>query len=124
MAIKCPHCRHPVSWFRRLFLALVIYEWDCDNCNSRLRFDGNRRYLIGWVVVLVSVSAIIWFVNGGTNLSLGFLATLVTLVYVSTVFFERVVVIDGRGVRCPKCGYDLRGQAEPRCPECNTSFDS
>jgi hypothetical protein len=24
---------------------------------------------------------------------------------------------------CVKCGYDLRGQTEPRCPECNTPFD-
>ncbi len=24
---------------------------------------------------------------------------------------------------CIPCGYDLRGQTEPRCPECGTSFD-
>lgn len=24
---------------------------------------------------------------------------------------------------CLRCGYDLRGQAEPRCPECGTPFD-
>ena len=24
---------------------------------------------------------------------------------------------------CLKCGYDLRGQTEPRCPECGTPFD-
>ncbi len=24
---------------------------------------------------------------------------------------------------CVKCGYNLRGLTEPRCPECNTSFD-
>jgi hypothetical protein len=23
---------------------------------------------------------------------------------------------------CMKCGYDLRGQIEPRCPECGTPF--
>ena len=29
-----------------------------------------------------------------------------------------------RGVPiCLKCGYDLRGQDRPRCPECGTSFD-
>lgn len=29
-----------------------------------------------------------------------------------------------RGVPiCVKCGYDLRGQTEPRCPECGESFD-
>lgn len=25
--------------------------------------------------------------------------------------------------QCVHCGYDLRGQAEPRCPECGKSFD-
>ena len=25
---------------------------------------------------------------------------------------------------CLKCGYDLRGQTEPRCSECGTSFDA
>lgn len=25
---------------------------------------------------------------------------------------------------CIECGYDLRGQTEPRCPECGTRFDS
>ncbi len=24
---------------------------------------------------------------------------------------------------CVRCGYDLRGQVEPRCPECGTAFD-
>ncbi len=24
---------------------------------------------------------------------------------------------------CIPCGYDLRGQTEPRCPECGTAFD-
>ncbi len=24
---------------------------------------------------------------------------------------------------CMKCGYDLRGQTQPRCPECGTPFD-
>jgi hypothetical protein len=29
-----------------------------------------------------------------------------------------------RGVAiCVPCGYDLRGQAEPRCPECGVAFD-
>ena len=26
-------------------------------------------------------------------------------------------------VPCPRCGYDLRGQRECRCPECGQSFD-
>ena len=26
-------------------------------------------------------------------------------------------------VQCPMCGYDLRGQVDPRCPECGYRFD-
>lgn len=33
--------------------------------------------------------------------------------------------LNKRGIPiCMKCGYDLRGQVEPRCPECGTDFDS
>ncbi len=32
--------------------------------------------------------------------------------------------LHGRGVPiCVGCGYDLRGQREPRCPECGRGFD-
>lgn len=27
------------------------------------------------------------------------------------------------GLRCPQCGYNLTGLAEPRCPECGAAFD-
>jgi hypothetical protein len=30
---------------------------------------------------------------------------------------------DAAGLTCPLCGYDLRGLAEPRCPECGCRFD-
>ena len=36
--------------------------------------------------------------------------------------FLRRQLLD-RGIAiCLKCGYDLRGQTEPRCPECGTPF--
>src|SRR4051812_10360519 len=28
----------------------------------------------------------------------------------------------GEGLRCPLCGYDLRGLTEARCPECGYGF--
>ena len=32
--------------------------------------------------------------------------------------------LNERGIRvCMKCGYDLCGLPEPRCPECGTAFD-
>jgi hypothetical protein len=27
-------------------------------------------------------------------------------------------------IACKQCGYDLRGQSEPRCPECGTTFNA
>jgi hypothetical protein len=35
---------------------------------------------------------------------------------------RRQLLEAGRPV-CIECGYDLRGQIEPRCPECGTAFD-
>lgn len=37
--------------------------------------------------------------------------------------FERVVLLERRAFTCRKCGYDLRGLPENRCPECATEFD-
>ena len=38
--------------------------------------------------------------------------------------FLRQQLVD-RGIPvCLKCGYDLRGQIDPRCPECGTPFDA
>jgi tRNA(Ile2) C34 agmatinyltransferase TiaS len=28
-----------------------------------------------------------------------------------------------RNVKCPLCGYNLRGLVEPRCPECGYQFE-
>ncbi len=36
---------------------------------------------------------------------------------------RQALVERGVGI-CIPCGYDLRGQTEPRCPECGASFDS
>ncbi len=33
---------------------------------------------------------------------------------------RRILQAEGR---CIRCRYDLRGQTEPRCPECGTPFD-
>ncbi len=38
-------------------------------------------------------------------------------------FLRERLVASGIPV-CLKCGYDLRGQTEPRCSECGTSFDA
>ncbi|MCZ6817039.1 MAG: hypothetical protein O7F76_10160 [Planctomycetota bacterium] len=42
---------------------------------------------------------------------------------INSFAFERIVIIERRGFGCRRCGYDLQGQTEPRCPECGTQFD-
>jgi len=38
-------------------------------------------------------------------------------------FLRQQLIASGIPI-CLKCGYDLRGQTEARCPECGTSFDA
>ncbi len=39
-------------------------------------------------------------------------------------FIEHCIRLTGGGrPKCRQCGYDLRGQQTPRCPECGTPFD-
>jgi hypothetical protein len=73
-----------------------------------------------------------WF--GVTFLQLGLLipALFVPLAFIADYYVKRNRI--RRYVRrklaeigvpvCRNCGYDLRGQVEPRCPECGTPFDS
>lgn len=57
---------------------------------------------------------------------------LVAVVVVGPVFLSRENIrhrlrrdLVNRGIAvCMACGYDLRGQREPRCPECGTPFDA
>jgi hypothetical protein len=34
--------------------------------------------------------------------------------------FDRIIAREPRGTYCTRCGYDLTGLTEPRCPECGT----
>ena len=36
---------------------------------------------------------------------------------------RRFITLDKPTGHCQKCGYNLRGLPEPRCPECSTPFD-
>ncbi|HRX85008.1 MAG TPA: hypothetical protein P5572_08320, partial [Phycisphaerae bacterium] len=39
------------------------------------------------------------------------------------LLFDRADLVDRTGMRCHRCGYDLRGQSETRCSECGAAFD-
>ena len=94
---------------------------------------GLAAYTIG-VGVLVSMTLISirpWFtVSAGMFVSLVVIFTGGSGMVVLTWFwrhrcqrFLRQQLIASGIPICLKCGYDLRGQIEPRCPECGTLFD-
>jgi len=71
---------------------------------------------------LHSVSNVVVFVCNGLN------GVVISIVLIH-VFRKRIqrslrsqLVARGTPI-CVECGYDLRGQLDPRCPECGTPFD-
>jgi len=119
---ECPNCRSAIPRYR-LFITTAWGRFPCRNCGSLLGVNLRRRFLgvglcmflgFAWVMVLrgaavaVSVVPPVVFFLG-------------ILVYV--FFFDRAVVHERTGFRCRRCGYDLQGQADSRCPECGTTFD-
>lgn len=120
MVSECPVCRHPINAF--LFL-LKLSSWSCRGCGSRLRMNKSRRYLalvpFGGIVV---VAATFLSRAGWTDFAVIPVAVVVWLP--CFLFFDRAIVLERRGFWCQDCGYDLRGQVDPHCPECGRDFDS
>ncbi len=137
------------AWARRRFPELDSFETDAQRteawfaATSALKF--NWRY---WVMLLVLLSA---FAVGTVmcvqsvlpRLDIGnpFLKTALPALIVSffsivlslaaVLIFRRSVALSIRrrlldaGIPvCLACGYDLRGQHQPRCPECGRPFDA
>lgn len=62
-------------------------------------------------------------VNGGASVAVVFL-TLKYILYRPYVRYLRWYLQNNGVAICLQCGYDLRGQTEPRCPECGLAFDA
>jgi len=89
--------------FLIFFLITSAYIWGVQDQLVELH-PVVRRIALSLVVILASGTAI-WFVRPLVRRSLR----------------EQLVA---KGVPiCVRCGYDLRGQIEPRCPECGSAFD-
>ena len=97
--------------------------WRCPGCGALLGIDKRRRLLamIPYAVLLFVLLTVLHIPNWGYWVAL---PVVVAVGYANFVFFDRAVVLERAGFRCQRCGYDLRGQVEPRCPECGWEFDA
>ena len=101
----------------RIALAHKCEDISANNPSFRYEFAG---VAITRVVGLQDISGMIWFV---------FLP--LWLIFPILAAYPAIALIRGplrlrhrrrKGV-CLKCGYNLAGLPEPRCPECATEFD-
>ena len=77
--------------------------------------------MIPYAAAVLILVMVLHVANWGYWLALPVLAA---VGYVNFVFFDRAVVLERAGFRCRRCGYDLRGQVQARCPECGEQFDA
>jgi hypothetical protein len=122
MALECPNCREPVSFFR----AIRTTAWGrfrCKACGSILGISLKRRLLalIPWAAVIFLLMRVVHIQKYGI---LAFAVVLAGVFVAIFYFLEDVVLVERRAFCCKKCGYDLQGQVEKRCPECGEPFDA
>lgn len=118
---ECPVCRQPLRW--TYLLRTWWSRWPCGRCGSLLGIDRKRRLLSVLPVVLLALPVSIYLARSGWP---DFIALPVILILWLpwSLLMERATVLERRGFRCRQCGYDLRGQTVPRCPECGQEFDA
>jgi hypothetical protein len=118
---ECPVCRRPISRLRT-FLRPAWSRWRCEGCGSLLGVSLIWRLLatVPWIALIVFMLLVL------DIMSLGFAIGLPMLIAVGManyMLLDRIMVIERCGFRCRGCGYDLRGQVAPACPECGRAFD-
>lgn len=122
MFLECPNCRESVSFLR----AMRTPAWSsfpCKACGSVLGISLARRLLAAgvWLAVLIYATEVLglyaWWGRFWQYTAMG--VSLVTALYL----FEKIVLLERRAFTCKRCGYDLHGLTEHRCPECGTDFD-
>lgn len=116
MAVECPVCHRPIS-FWRVIRTTAWGSWRCPDCDSKLGVDRKRRFLalIPWTIVVLSVMVFTPLMQYSMFLTVGLLVGFFFAIFYA---FEQATVLEQAGFRCTKCGYDLQGQVDPLCPEC------
>lgn len=121
MRRECPNCREPVP-FLLSFRKPAWKTFPCPACGSILRGSLGRRLVAGIVglAVIIFLGEVVGIMRYGR---LADYSILLAVLAVCFFLFEGVTLVERRAFTCKKCGYDLEGLPEPRCPECATPFD-
>lgn len=123
MPIECPNCREPIPWSRVLFTT-AWGSWTCHGCGSLLGVNVRRR-LLGVAVLIIILLSVTSIVRVPLNWDLPVVLLIFLVVWIPYfLLFERARILERRGFRCHRCGYDLQGQVDPRCPECGLEFSA
>ena len=120
MLAECPDCRQRLRW--TYLLNMSAPQWRCEGCGSLLEFDGKRRML----TVALSLPSVAVMAYAVPSVGIGGVAIIGIILGVQGCFFlllDRAVVFERCELHCNGCGYDLRGQVAPRCPECGATMD-
>lgn len=118
---ECPVCRRPISRLRT-FTRTAWSRWRCEGCGSLLGVSLKWRLLatIPWIVLILLMLAVLDIMSLGIAIGL---PVLLAVGMANYMLLERIIVVERCGFRCKGCGYDLRGQVQPACPECGRQFD-
>jgi predicted nucleic acid-binding Zn-ribbon protein len=121
MPAECPNCRVRIP-FLGTFTKTLWSRWECAQCGSLLAIDVKRR-LLG-AAMCGAVPFLIIFISRRMGLNYQHvMPSIIIVIGVVLYFLDSVVVIERTGHRCRRCGYDLQGQIDARCPECGEAFD-
>jgi hypothetical protein len=121
MPVECPNCRQPIPR-SRLFFTTAWGRWQCSACGSLLGINVRRRLLatIPWIFILFLLLGVARITSYGVLIAV---PVIIAAGMANYFLFDRPVVHERSGYRCRRCGYDLQGQVEARCPECGLAFD-
>lgn len=121
MFLECPNCRESVPFFRSI-RTTAWGSFRCKACGSVLGISFARRMLAGgiWLAVLLFATRFLRLYTWGRLWSY---TAMGVILFAVLYLCEKIILLDRRAFTCKKCGYDLHGLPESRCPECGSDFD-
>ncbi len=121
MVSECPVCRHRINCVRFM---LSRKAFSCSHCRSLLSNDKNRRYFALVPLMVATVFGSLYLTRSGLAGDWVPIPLAMAVWFPLIIMLDRAIVLERCGFWCIKCGYDLRGQVNPQCPECGREFNS